>query len=163
MNMKLLVGAMTAAMMTVSAPASAQIGLEANGARADGRWGGEIGIGYSIPIVAGLKVVPAGGVLVYAEDNGRYYRDDNGGNERCRDGNTGRYADSGLCDNTAVRAYGRVEALYSLPLVATFGAGVRFGDEVKPYGTVALPITPRLQLKGNVGDEYYAIGLRLGF
>lgn len=158
--MRIALGAISIACAT---PAAAQIGLEANGARADGRWGGELGAGYSLPILPGLRLTPAAGVLIYAEDNGRYYIDDNGGNEACRDGTNGRYADKDLCNNTKVRAYGRVEATYSVPLVATFGVGARISDDIAPYGTVAFPIAPKLQLKGNVGEGYYAAGLRLGF
>lgn len=146
-----------------ASPAAAQIGIEANGARADGRWGGELGLGYSFALLSGLKVTPAAGALVYTEDNGRYYRDDNGGSTACRDRTNGRYADEALCDDTRLRAYGRIEATYSIPLVATIGIGARVSDEVVPYGTVAFPIAPKLQLKGNVGDGYYAAGLRLGF
>lgn len=144
-----------------AAPANAQIVLEANGARADDRWGGELGVGYGLSILPGLKLTPAVGALIYAQDNGRYYIDDNGGSDACRDSTNGRYADKELCNNTRARAYGRVEATYSVPLVATFGVGARISDEVVPYGTVAFPIAPKFQLKGNVGDGYYAAGLRI--
>lgn len=145
------------------APAGAQIVLEANGARADDRWGGELGVGYDFSLLPGLKVTPAVGALIYAEDNGRYYFYDNGGSDACRDSTNGRYADKDLCSNTRFRAYGRVEATYSVPLVATFGVGARISDEVVPYGTVAFPVAPKIQLKGNVGDGYYAAGLRVAF
>jgi hypothetical protein len=98
-------------------PASAGTGFEANGARADGRWDGELGVGYSFG-TAGLKVTPVVGIMAYHRDNGRYYLDDNGGNEACRDGNTGRYADRELCNDTSIKPYGRVEATYAIPLVA---------------------------------------------
>lgn len=142
---------------------AAKTGPEANDARADGRWGGELGAGYSLPILPGPRVTPAAGVLLYAEDDCRHHFDDDGGNEARRDGTNGRYADRDLRNHTKVRAYGRVEATYSVPLVATFGVGARISDDIVPYGTVAFPIAPKLQLKGNVGDGYYAAGLRLGF
>ncbi|WP_230770211.1 hypothetical protein [Sphingomonas sp. Leaf4] len=160
---RLLGIALAAAAFGCAAPASAQVVLEANGARADGRWGGELGVGYDFSILPGLRVTPAVGALIYAEDNGRYYFYDNGGSEACRDSTNGRYADKELCSNTRLRAYGRVEATYSVPLVATFGVGARISDEVVPYGTVAFPIAPKINLKGNVGDGYYAAGLRLSF
>lgn len=62
------------------------------------------------------------------------------------------------------KLYGRVEATYSLPASATIGAGVRFsGDNSRPYATIALPILPKLRVKGNVGPKYYAAGLTLGY
>lgn len=163
--MKRLFAAVVAAVTcaSVTAPAQAQIGVEANGARADGEWGGELGVGYALSLAPGFRITPAAGVLVYAGDNDRYYTDNNGGNERCRDGRTGRYAKTSLCDNTAVKPYGRLEATYSIPLSFTIGAGVRVGDDVRPYGTAAVPLGPKLQLKGNAGPHYFAAGLRLGF
>lgn len=159
---KFVVAALAAALSTAAVPAAAQITAEANGARADAQWGGELGLGYGIG-AAGFKLTPMIGALIYAGENDRYFQDDNGGNPRCRDGETGRYAKSSLCDNTAVNIYGKVEATYSIPLVATIGAGIRFSErDTTPYGTVAFPITPGLKVKGNVGDGYYALGLRLG-
>lgn len=64
----------------------------------------------------------------------------------------------------ATKLYGRVEATYSLPTFATIGAGVRFsGDNARPYATIAMPILPRLRVKGNVGPKYYTAGLTLGY
>jgi hypothetical protein len=154
-----IIGALTAC--AVATPASAQIVLEAFGARGDGEWGGELGAGYSFG-AGGFRLTPAAGVFLYQGDNDRYFEDSNGGNPRCRDGRNGQYAKSSNCDNTAVKPYGRVEATYSIPLAATIGAGVRIGDEVRPYGTVALPLAPTLSLKGNAGPHYFALGLRVG-
>ena len=68
----------------------------------------------------------------------------------------------GFASEGDVRVFGKVEATYSIPLLATIGAGVRVSDrDTTPYGTVALPLAPLLSLKGNVGDGYYALGLRL--
>ena len=62
------------------------------------------------------------------------------------------------------KLYGRVEATYSLPAFATIGAGIRFsGDNSRPYATIAMPIVPKLRVKGNVGPKYYAVGLTLGY
>ncbi len=64
----------------------------------------------------------------------------------------------------ATKLYGRVEATYSLPAFATIGAGVRFsGDNARPYATIAMPILPKLRVKGNVGPKYYTAGLTLGY
>jgi hypothetical protein len=51
--------------------ASAGIGVEADGARADGHWGGELGAGYSFGL-AGFSLTPGVGVLV-ANDYTRAY------------------------------------------------------------------------------------------
>lgn len=60
--------------------------------------------------------------------------------------------------------YGRVEATYSLPASLTFGAGVRIsGDDPRPYATVAMPLLPKVQVKGNLGPKYAAVGLRVGY
>lgn len=62
------------------------------------------------------------------------------------------------------KLYGRVEATYALPAFATIGAGVRFsGDNTRPYAIIAMPIIPKLRVKGNVGPKYYAVGLTLGY
>ena len=51
-----------------------------------------------------------------------------------------------------------------IPAVAKIGAGVRIsGDHTRPYGTVALPLLPKLAIKGNAGPKYYALGLTLGY
>ncbi|EQB09602.1 hypothetical protein L288_05460 [Sphingobium quisquiliarum P25] len=60
--------------------------------------------------------------------------------------------------------YGRVEATYTLPAAATIGAGVRFsGDDPRPYATIAMPLMPKLKIKGNLGPKYYTAGLTLGY
>jgi hypothetical protein len=51
--------------------ASAGIGAEGMGARADGHWGGELGAGYSFGL-AGFSLTPGGGVLV-ADHHTRAY------------------------------------------------------------------------------------------
>jgi hypothetical protein len=62
------------------------------------------------------------------------------------------------------RLYGRVEASYTIPLSATIGVGARVSaHETRPYATLAMPILPKLRVKGNVGPHYYAAGLTLGY
>lgn len=51
--------------------ASAGIGAEGMGARADGHWGGELGAGYAFNL-AGFSLTPGAGVLV-ADDHTRAY------------------------------------------------------------------------------------------
>lgn len=153
--------AFTACALATAVPAAAQITVEGNGARADDRWGGELGIGYGFG-AAGFKLTPIIGALIYAGDNDRYREDDlSNGQTSCRDTTNGQFADDDRCNNTKADAYAKVEATYSIPLVATVGAGVRLSERrTTPYGTVALPLAPTIKLKGNVGDGYYALGLR---
>ncbi|WP_066515205.1 hypothetical protein [Sphingobium cloacae] len=62
------------------------------------------------------------------------------------------------------RLYGRVEAAYTLPASATIGIGARFSSaHTRPYATLAMPLLPKLRVKGNVGPKYYAVGLTLGY
>ncbi len=62
------------------------------------------------------------------------------------------------------RLYGRVEATYSIPLSVTLGAGARVSsDEIRPYATLAMPLLPKLAVKGNAGPHYYTVGLTLGY
>lgn len=60
--------------------------------------------------------------------------------------------------------YGRVELAYQLPASLRIGAGVRFsGDEPRPYATIAMPLLPKVAVKGNVGPKYVAAGLTIGY
>ncbi|HEY1124264.1 MAG TPA: hypothetical protein VGE65_01415 [Sphingobium sp.] len=61
------------------------------------------------------------------------------------------------------KVYGRVEAAYTLPAALTIGVGVRVEDDTRVYGTVAIPVLPKVAIKGNLGDHYAAIGLKVGF
>jgi len=66
--------------------------------------------------------------------------------------------------NGGTRAFGRVEASYSLPASATLGIGVRVSSaNTRPYATVALPLLPKVAIKGNAGPKYYALGLTIGY
>ena len=59
--------------MAGATAASAGLGAEANGARADGQWGGELGGGYSFGL-AGFSITPGAGVLVSHGDAHAYGR-----------------------------------------------------------------------------------------
>jgi opacity protein-like surface antigen len=135
---------------------------ELNGARVEGRWGGEIGAGYALSF-GGFRLSAGGGAFVYRSDNDRYYEDANGGNERCRDSQTGRYAKVSECNNVGVKGYGRVEGSFHIPAFATVGAGARIGSEVRPYGTISLPLGPVVSAKANGGPHYAALGIMAGF
>jgi len=69
-----------------------------------------------------------------------------------------------LVSSGHTRAYGRIEAAYKIPLFAKVGVGARIdGDHTRPYGTVALPLLPLINLKANAGPKYAAVGLTLGY
>lgn len=132
MGLKAAMGAALVALATPGAANAAGLALEANGARAQGEWGGEVGAGYSFGGL-GFSLRPM----------------------------VGAFIDMG--DDSDVKAYGRVEATYTFPLLAEVGAGVRFSsDKARPYATVSLPFIPTMRLKANVGPKYYALGLSFG-
>ena len=62
------------------------------------------------------------------------------------------------------RAYGRVEATYTIPASLTIGAGLRVSSaHTRPYATVAMPLLPKVRLKGNLAPKYYTAGLTVSF
>lgn len=157
--------AAAAASLLIPATAHANsVALEANGARAHEVWGGEIGVGYNLT-KGPFTLRPMVGAFVYQGDNDRYSRQTfNNGNTVCRDSTNGQFAASERCDNTAAKAYGKVEATVTITAVAEIGGGARFSsDKVRPYGTAAFSLLPKLKLKANGGPEYYAVGLLANF
>jgi hypothetical protein len=160
-----LQAAIAASVAFVSTPALANVGFvfEANAARAHKRWGGELGLGYGFG-AGGFKLRPVAGVFAFRGDNDRYYRDTfSNGQSRCRDSQTGQFADDSDCVNIDLKPYGRVEAVYAIPGSAELGGGVRLSQEkVRPYGTIAFSAS-KVRFKANAGPKYYAVGLQLGF
>ncbi|KLI63057.1 hypothetical protein AAV99_13100 [Aurantiacibacter marinus] len=138
---------------------------EANLARAEGEWGAEVGAAYSLPLLPGFTLRPGGGVFVYERENDRYFIDRfDDGDGRCRDITNGQFADSDLCGNTSVSAYARLEGTYTLLGTTEVGIGGRLsGDGLRPYATASFPVLPRVRVKANGGDRYFALGLRADF
>ncbi|MCW2382972.1 hypothetical protein M2338_002537 [Sphingobium sp. B2D3B] len=126
-----LISCTALALAGLAVPAQAEgLGAEGNYARANGRWGAELGAGYAVDF-AGFSLTPGAGVYL-------------------RDGGTA--------------AYGRVEAAYQIPMSLRIGIGARIsGEEPRVYGTVAMPVLPRVAVKGNVGDRYVSVGLTVGY
>ena len=123
--------------LIAAAPAAAQVSAEANIADVDG-WGGELGLGFDMPLVpALLTLTPGSGVFVHE-----------GGPDE---------------DGADVDLYGRVEATTSIAHLITLGAGVRVAHDVDAYGVVGIPLAPLFQLRGKIGEDYLAAGIRLGF
>jgi hypothetical protein len=138
--------------------------VDAGGARVHNQWGVEGTIGYRMGIL-GFAVTPSVGAFATRSGGDRYVEEpDPEGGTRCRDSRDGDIDHDLACENADLRLIGRLEATYAIPLVAEAGLGVRVtkGDTT-PYATVAMPIFPMAKLKGNVGQDYIALGLRIGF
>lgn len=154
-----LFSALAAGSLVAATPAAAQVTAEANVAKWQGQWGGEIGVGYPILHDGGFSVTPSVGAFLYDKDHPRFTSDDGVCYRRADD----VAVDDKHCDGTGLKAYGRVEAMYSLPMVS-LGVGARYmGDSVRAYGTAAMPVMPRIDAKVNVGDGYLAAGLQARF
>lgn len=121
------------------------LGGELTGGKADGQWGGELGLGYDIgmgPII----IRPIAGAFL--------------SRDRSDCGNGAGDA----CHSTAASFYGKVEAAVAIPAFAQVGVGARYAREkVRPYALIALPIAPKLKVAGQVGDHYVSAGVRFGF
>lgn len=164
--MKLFVKAALAASVaftSTSAVAASGVVVEANGAHAQDRWGGELGVGYGFG-TGGFKLRPLIGAFIIKGDNDRYYTDEfDNGQSQCRDSETGQFAKETNCTNLDLKPYARIEGTYSIPSFAEVGGGVRLSAEkVAPYGTIAFS-SSKVRIKANVGPGYCASGLQFGF
>lgn len=159
------IGLAVIALVGAGSPAFANgIAIEANGARAQSEWGGELGVGYNFRL-GGLTLRPIAGAFFHDGQNDRYRRDRvSEGQRRCRDLSNGQFVSNGKCDDTSVKFYGKVEGTFTIPMGPEIGVGARFSsDKAKPYGTASFALLPMLRVKGNIGDDYYALGLRADF
>ncbi|MBA3678150.1 MAG: hypothetical protein H0W74_12240 [Sphingosinicella sp.] len=162
LSMFAIVGAI---MLAASQGACAQgLVLDAAGARVADQWGVEGTIGYRMGIL-GFAVTPSIGAFATRSDEDRYLEEpDPTGGTRCRDTEDGDVDHDLRCENADIRLIGRVEATYAIPLIAEAGLGLRVAKgDTSPYATVAMPIFPMAKLKGNLGKDYMALGLRIGF
>lgn len=154
-----------AAALAAATPAAAQVALEANVARSEGRWGAELGAGYTILAIDNFRVTPLVGVFFHDKSSDRYDISDAGGELRCRNVTTGRAVDSDRCDGKGRKVYGRIEATLALPIAGiNAGAGARLtGGDFRPYVTASTPLLPMVDLKANAGSKYLAAGLSARF
>lgn len=162
---KVLSAAAAVFLFAGAAPAAAQVALEANAAKSEGQWGAELGAGYSVLAIDNFRITPGVGLFIYDREDERFVLDRTGADPVCRNVSTAQPVDEDRCDGTGTKIYGRVEATYTVPLAGlTLGTGARLiGDNLRPYGTVAVPLLPVLQLKGNIGPKYYAAGVSARF
>ncbi|MGI4818667.1 MAG: hypothetical protein ACRYFE_09105 [Janthinobacterium lividum] len=134
--------------------------LEANVAEASDVTGAELGIGWSLK-AGNFRLAPAVGAFIFQGDNDRYRMYDQSNGARCRDTTNGQYARTELCDDTAVEAYGRLEATAQWRSVE-LGVGYRVSEEESaPYGIIAFKANDRIAIKGNLGSDYIGAGLSL--
>lgn len=136
--------------------------VELNGAKVDDLSGAELGLGYNFA-KKGFRLTPIVGALIYQGDNDRYRSETvSGGRKICRDLSNGQFSDKDNCNNTAAKAYGKLEAAYRFKSIE-LGGGVRISDETMPYGTVAAYVGDNLAVKGFGGKDYYGAGLAFTF
>ena len=159
--MKIRLAALVGVCVLASAtPAAAKITAEANVARSEGDWGGEIAVG--VPIIADgpISVTPGVGLFFHDRDHPGYVEEDS----QCFREATGDRVSDGRCDNSGTKVFGKIEGTYRLPMSLALGVGARLiGDDVRAYGTVAMPVAPFIDVKGNIGDNYLAAGIQARF
>lgn len=155
-------GLLTAALFTAGVAQAQPFMLEANGARVNHLTGGEFGLGYSFANEH-FRITPIVGAFVYQGDNDRYRRETfSNGSHVCRDTSNGQFADKDDCDNTAVKAYGKLEGAVRFKQVE-IGGGVRLSSKTAPYGLASVAVSEQFALKAFAGDDYYGAGLSLRF
>lgn len=144
-----------------AAPAMAGVvTAEADIARSEGDWGGELAVGVPVIEDGGFAVTPGVGLFFHDRDHPGYYRDDGD----CFSKQSGNAVSGGKCDDSGTKVFAKVEASYRLPMALALGVGARLsGDDLRPYGTVSMPVFPHIDVKGNVGDHYVAAGLQARF
>jgi len=111
-----------------------------------------------------FRLTPQLGLLVYQGKNDRYYVDTfSNGTERCRDSHNGQLADDSYCNNSKVKAYGKLEAAVTLGQSWEVGAGFRFSDDTTPYGVVSKTFNNNGLIKAFAGEDYYGVGVGIRF
>ncbi len=157
--------AVAAALFVTAAPAAAQVVLEANAARSEGQWGAELGAGFTVISIGGFSITPAAGVFLSDGDDNRYFLDDTATPPECRKVESGKVVSDKRCESDSTRLYGRVEATFTLPVAGiSVGTGARLmSSKLRPYGTLAVPVLPRVNVKANAGPKYLAAGVQARF
>lgn len=142
-----------------ASPAAAQVTAEADVARAEGDWGGELSAGVPVIEDGGFSITPGAGVFFHHRDHPGYDKVDG----QCFN-QSGDQVSDGKCDNSGTKIFGKVEATYRLPMSLALGVGARFiSGDLRAYGTVSMPVLPHIDVKGNFGDHYLAAGLQARF
>ncbi len=151
-----------AILLSATAASAGSFVVELNGAKVDDISGAELGLGYNLA-KGGFRLTPTVGALLYQGDNDRFSTETvSGGRTVCRDHSNGQFAKKENCDDTAAKAYGKLEAAYRFKSLE-LGGGVRVSDDVTPYGALGVYVSDTLAVKGFAGKDYYGAGLALIF
>jgi hypothetical protein len=150
-----------AGVLAVASPAAAKVlTAEANVARSEGDWGGELAVGVPVIEDGGFSITPGVGAFFHKRDHDGFYKDDS----QCLRRSDDAQVSDGRCDNSGTKLFAKAEAIYRLPMSFAFGIGARLiGDDLRAYGTVAMPLAPFIDVKGNIGDHYLAAGVQARF
>ena len=131
------------------------------GARSYGRWGAELSAGYRVQFAI-FDITPLAGSFLSKRYHGYDDKLDSQGFEHCF-GPSNSVVNDHYC-RAKTRGFAALEAGVSIPLAARIAVGGRYiGSEIKPYGSVAVPVFPKFALKVNGGQHYLAAGINLGF
>lgn len=163
--MKMLtLAAVAAAILATANPAQASgIGAEAGYAQVDGVNGGEVGLGYGYDI-GPLRVASVAGAYIYQGDPNRYFLQTQLNNSTaCIDSTTNMLARLMHCNDLTAQPYGKLEATLGIPTIGRLGGGYRLSDYSTPYGTIVFTALPIVDIRASVGNDYYALGLSIGF
>jgi hypothetical protein len=156
-GIKLLLAATLAATASCAYADSFQFNL--SGAHSYGRWGGEVSAGYRVQFSI-FDITPLAGGFISKKYHGYSREPDSEGFEHCF-GPNDTIVNDHYC-KTRSRGFAALEAGVNIPLAARIAVGARYiGSEVKPYGSLAVPLIPRFAIKVNAGQHYIAAGLNL--
>ncbi|EIZ80954.1 hypothetical protein WSK_0346 [Novosphingobium sp. Rr 2-17] len=140
--------------------AASTVTAEANVARGEGDWGGELAVGVPLVQDGGFALTPGAGVFFHNRDHDGY---DSEGSQ-CVRRSDGADVSDGKCDGSGTKLFARVEATYRLPTSLAFGVGARYiSGDLRAYGTVAMPLAPHFDVKANLGDHYLSAGIQARF
>lgn len=160
MKLRLTAAFGTIAFAVASPAMAATVTAEANVARSEGDWGGELAVGVPVIQDGGFSITPGVGAFFHKRDHDAYYHEDS----QCFRKSNDEQVSDGKCDDSGTKIFGKVEATYQLPMSFSFGVGARLiGDDLRAYGTVAMPLAPFIDVKGNLGDHYVAAGVQAKF
>lgn len=153
-----LLAAAVAASATCASANSFQFNL--GGAESYGKWGGEISAGYRVQFAI-FDITPLAGSFLMGNGHDYQEKPDSQGFDHCF-GPNDTIVNTHNC-HAKTRGFAALEAGVNIPLAARVAVGARYiGSQVKPYGSVAVPLFSKLAIKVNGGQHYLAAGLNLG-
>jgi len=146
--------------LAAASPAAAKVVAEADVARAEGDWGGEVSVGVPVISDGGFSITPSVGAFFHKRDHDGFYEDDG----QCLRRSDDAEVSGGRCDDSGTKIFAKAEAVYRLPMSFALGVGARLiGDDLRAYGTASMPLAPFIDGKVNIGDHYLAAGVQARF